>query len=156
VELDRITDMDLVRKLITHPSVYPLLTDDYSPPAEKFQVNAHPGIWYVGVMNDEMLVGLFCLYPVNTVCWDVHVVMYPWAKSDEKWEAARRLPPWLADHTSCRRLTGWVPESRRQVIYYAAQGLQMHYVGRQEKAIMRGGRLEDLILFGRSVEVSNA
>jgi len=151
MELDRITDMDLVRKLITHPSVYCLLTDDYSPPAEEFEVNAHPAIWYVAAMNDDMLIGMFCLFPSNAVCWDVHVIMYPWATPKEKWEAARQLSPWLAQRTICKRLTGSIPASKRQAIVYAAQGFRMHYVGRQERAFMLDGRLQDLILFGREV-----
>jgi hypothetical protein len=102
------------------------------------------------------VIGLFCLFPTNAVCWDLHVVMYPWATTAEKWQAARELIPWLAKHTACKRITGAIPEPKRQAMIYATHGLGMRYAGRQPKAIMLDGRLRDLVLYGRPVEVNGA
>jgi hypothetical protein len=151
VEFARLTDFALVREVLTHPAIYPLIGDDYSPPVEEFKVNEHPEIWYVAALGRKDGIGMFTLLPQNRVCWEVHVVMLPWASKREKWEAARCLPAWLASHTPCRRLTAAVPASNWPALIYGTHGIRMRYVGRQEKAFMKAGQLLDLIILGLSI-----
>jgi hypothetical protein len=161
VEFARLTNFALVREVLTHPAIYPLIGDDYSPPVEEFRVNEHPEILYlaawarvqgfVSVAEGGGMIGMFTLLPQNRVCWEVHVVMLPWASKQEKWEAARCLPAWLARHTPCRRLTAAVPSFHWPALIYGTHGIGMKYVGRQEKAFMKGGQLRDLIILGLSI-----
>jgi hypothetical protein len=152
MDLCRITDFDTVRSMLTSPEVYPSIGDDYTPPVEEFKVNEHPHIWYVGVHNASWLwLGMFTLLPQNRVCWEVHAVMMPWAKTAEKWAAARILPDWLAAYTPCKRLTATVPSSNWPALVYGTHGIGMRYVGRQPAAFMKGGKLQDLIILGRSI-----
>lgn len=152
VTLASTTDLHLVRRILTWPEVYPLLKDDYAPPAEEFQVNDDPRIRYVLVdANSLGALGLFLLLPQNRVCFEVHAAMLPWATPKQKWAAARALPGWLAENTECRRLTAAVPAYNRQAIIYGTHGLGMKYAGRHEAAFMRHGELRDLVLLGRSI-----
>jgi hypothetical protein len=124
-----------------------MIGDDYAPPAEEFRPNDHPDIWYV--LADDF--GLFTLLPQNRVCWEVHAVMMPWASTSNRWCAARSLPAWLAEHTACRRLTAAVPATNWPALVYGTHGIGLRYVGRQHSAFMKGGKLQDLILLGRSI-----
>ena len=140
-----------MRAILTQPCVYDWIGDDYTPPAEEFRVNAHPDIWYLAVHSETALVGMFSLFPQNRVCWELHVVMLPWASTREKWQAARSLPSYLAEHTECRRLTAAVPASNWPAIVYGTHGVGMRYVGRQTAAVMKGGKLQDMVLLGLSI-----
>jgi hypothetical protein len=152
VKFSRITNFEVVREVLTYPTIYPLIGDDYAPPVEEFQVNEHPEIYYLIVLNaDLQKVGMFSLFPANRICWDTHVVMLPVAKAGERWAAARQLVPWLRDHTHCMYLTAAVPACHQQAIVYGTHGIGMRYVGRHPKAFMKWGKLHDLILLGRPV-----
>ena len=150
-ELFLIQNFDLVREVLTSPEIYPSIGDDFAPDVEEFEVNEHPGITYLGVCGIAGLIGMFSLFPENTICWQVHVVMLPWATIREKWQAARVLPGWLARNTECKRLTAAVPSCNRQAIVYGTHGIGMRYVGRQQEAFMKHGKLEDLIILGRPI-----
>jgi hypothetical protein len=151
VEFRRITDFEDVRRILTSRDTYYALGDDFLDPPEEFQVNEHPDIWYVGAHNSAGIIGLFSLMPENRICWQVHVVMLPWATTREKWEAARELPGWLAKNTECKRLTAAVPSTNWPALIYGTHGIGLQYVGRQAKAFMKGGHLQDLILLGLSI-----
>lgn len=151
MEFCRIADLEVVRLVLTSPGIYPFVGDDYSPPAEEFQANDHPGIWYVGVYSRHLLIGMFTLIPQSQVCWELHAAMLPCATTRDKWEAARGLPPWLAEHTTCRRLTAAVPATNGPAMIYGTHGLGMRYVGRHARAFMKHGWLQDLVLLGLSI-----
>lgn len=152
MQFARTLDLDLVQKLLTHPKIYSLMGDDSLPPREQFEVNRHPAIQYVTVSKSgsSEIIGIFMLCPENTVCWQLHIAMLPWAKTEEKWAAAREFIPWLKDNTGCRRLTAAAPSCNQRAVAYCTHGLGMHYVGRQEQAFLKFGILHDLILLGRS------
>jgi hypothetical protein len=152
ISLDRTTDYGLVRSILTAPGIYELIGDDFSPPREKFAVNTHPLIRYVTAEDDARgLFGLFCLFPQNYICWELHVVMLPGATAPEKWGAARGLLPWLAGNTGCRRLTAMVPQHNAAARIYVSHGVGMRYVGRHQQAFPYRGQLEDLLIFGAPV-----
>jgi hypothetical protein len=151
VEFWRTTDYQHVREILTCPSIYSLIGDDYLPPREQFEVNRHPDVHYI-LASEGSLVGLFSLFPLNRIWWDIHVAMIPWASKDERMRAARGIAPWLGHNTECRRLAGAVPQFNRAAVYYVTHGLRMKYVGRHEKAFMREGHLHDLLLFGLSLD----
>lgn len=151
VEFCRLTNLARVRLVLTTPKIYPAIGDDYAPPVKEFKVNDHPDIWYVEAFNPSGIIGLFTLLPQNRVCWEVHVAMLSWATIAEKWEAARALPAWLAQNTECKRLTAAIPACNRPAIVYGTHGIGMRYVGRQERAFMKGGQLQDLVLLGLSI-----
>jgi hypothetical protein len=153
VEFRRLDDLELVRAILTLPQIYPSIGDDYTPAAADFRPNEHPEIWYVLAQKTPRpgMVGLFTLVPANKICWELHVVMLPWASAKDKWEAARQLRPWLKEHTDCKRLTAAIPANNWPAIIYGTHGFGAHIVGRHPKAFMKGGTLQDLVLLGVSV-----
>jgi RimJ/RimL family protein N-acetyltransferase len=149
LNFERTKDYWLVRKILTMRDVYEHMGDDYLPAPEAFMVNTHPDAWYV-VARKSGLVGLFSLFPSNRVCWQVHACMLPDADTREKWEAARELAPWLAQHTDCVRLVAEIPRSNKPAIHFAIRG-GMRYVGTHRAAFQKYGKLQDLIILGREV-----
>ena len=150
MEFQRTTDLDHIYKILTCPAIYLMMGDDYLPPAEEYKVPENPDIVWL-IAGGSALVGLFAFFPANRICWELHAALLPWASKQEKRDAARSLVPWLAANTECKRLTASIPECNRQAVYYGVHNLGMHYVGRHEKAFLRHGRLQDLILLGREI-----
>ena len=151
IELWRIENLNLARELLTVKGVYELIGDDDTPPVEEFKVNDDPRIWYVAASGSRGLIGMFTLIPQSRICWELHAVMLPWAGTADKWSAARVLQAWLARHTECKRLTAAVPACNWPAIVYGTHGIGMRYVGRQARAFMKGGQLQDLVLLGCSI-----
>lgn len=146
-----VKDLDRVFRILTSPAIYTQMGDDFLPLPHEFKVNDHPGIVYLEACTEVRCVGLFCLFPQNRICWEIHAAMLPRSGTREKWEAAKELVPWLARHTSCMRLTASIPSCNRPAIIYGTHGIGMRYVGRQERAFLKSGELQDLVILGRSV-----
>ncbi len=141
-------DLELVRRVLTHPRIYPRITDDGSPPPEEFQPSDHPAVTYLVAYQGEELLGLYVLVPHNAVCWEVHVAMLPsaWGRARA---ATRAMVAWVWQHTRCRRLIASVPVSNRLALALGfAAGARAW--GRNEKSFLRGGRLIDQITLGLS------
>ena len=153
MEFTRTRNLEQVYQILTCPSIYQMMGDDYLPPAEDFEPNNHPDIVYL-IAGEFALVGLFSLFPQNKICWELHVALLPWAKKEEKLDAARSLVPWLREHTECKRLTASVPACNRPAVIYGVHGIGMRYVGRQPKAFLRNGQLQDLVILGIGVNGS--
>jgi len=152
VYFHRETNLDAVRAILTNPKIYPMMGDDFVPPREEFIPNDHPEIRYIIARNaDYRRIGLFTLIPQNKICWEIHVAMLPKAPAFERWSAARQLIDWLRANTECQRLTASVPANNKPAIHYGVQGLGMYICGRQERAFQKNGKLEDLVILGRSL-----
>src|SRR5215472_3685812 len=143
MHLRRTRDYDQIYGLLTCPEIYRSMGDDFLPDPREFQVNEHPLSFYVLASNEQTVIGLFSLFPQNMVCWEVHAAMLPQAKTAEKWASAKQLPAWLAENTRCKRLVASVPDGNKAAMIYATHGIGMRYVGRQPKAFMKDGQLQD-------------
>jgi RimJ/RimL family protein N-acetyltransferase len=141
-------DLELVRRVLTHPRIYRQISDDGSPPPEEFQPSDHPAVTYLMAYQGEELLGLYVLVPHNSVCWEIHVAMLPTAWGRAR-AATRALFAWLWTHTPCRRLVASIPESNRLALALALD-TGMRIFGFNEKSFLRGGRLEGQIMLGLS------
>lgn len=146
---ERTVDLDLIRAVVTHPKIYRMLGDDFSPKAEDFQPQINEHLWYVVVQSGSKVGGLFFLHPHNGICWEVHTCLLPEFWGPQAIEAARGLIPWVFENTACRRLVTSVPEYNRLALKLALHaGLKAY--GRNPKAYQKHRRLHDLVLLGIS------
>jgi hypothetical protein len=128
--------------------------DDYTSPSARFEVNAHPAIWYVmGAESSELgdVMGM-CLSHRTTSVGSCTLRSLPGLKARTNGPQRGKLPPWLRENTECRRLTAAVPKCNRPAIMYRILGIGMKVVGVHPKAFMKHGELQDLVLLGRSVQ----
>jgi hypothetical protein len=96
---ERTTDYNLIRAIMTHPRVYPAVSDDASPAAADFWPVQHPSFWYV-LARDRYCgysvdLGLWLFVPQNAVCWEVHTCLLPKHGYRRAREAARELAGWI-------------------------------------------------------------
>ena len=160
IRFERSVDYELIRKIITHLSVYKHLTDDLSPAAEDYEPIQHDSMWYV-IVRDTLdqehseLLGLWMFHPVNGICWEVHTALLPNAWGPRGRKAARLMAQWIWDHTPCRRIVTNVPENNRLALAFAlAAGMQVY--GENRASFLKDGKLIDLICLGISKPAAEA
>lgn len=145
----RTTDYQLVRRILTHPKVYPWLTDDFAPPPEQFQPLTLDCIWYVTVYDDNQLLGLWMLTPQTGVCCEVHTALL---KAGERGrEAAKLMARWIWANTPFRRIITNVPSYNRLALRFA-EAAGMKRFGLNAQSFQKHGALYDQILLGLSPE----
>lgn len=149
IKFERTSDYDLVKRIVTHPRVYPHVTDDFSLEASQWEPARHEGIYYLLVKEDGELLGLFTVIPLNGICWEIHTTLLPQAWGPRAGEAARAVQRWLWEQTRCERLVTNVPEYNRLALRFARQaGLQQF--GVNPASYRKDGKLYDQIMLGVS------
>jgi hypothetical protein len=150
LRFERTFDFELVRRILTHPQLYPRMGDDYIPPVEQYQVPTDPRFWYLLAFDGDELLGLVPLYLENVVCWQLHFALLPHTWGGKSHDVGRELPGWLWANTPCRRLVAHVPAWNERVLRFLPKYMGMTQYGRNTKAFMTGGILHDLIDMGVS------
>lgn len=149
ITFERTTDLEQVRQVMTHPRIWPWISDDGSPAAEDFRPVNSPAIWYIAAKYRDELLGIFVFTPQNTVCWEVHTCLLPRAWGPMGLAAAKELARWMWAHTSCRRITTHVPADNLLALAFARHA-GMETFGVNKRSFLRGGMLIDQTVLGIS------
>ena len=149
---ERTKDYGVVREILTGKGIYDRISDDFAPPVGKFQVNKHPDIWYVLVDGPSVGLGMFCFFPENAVCWAAHACLFRGILPVSARQAGREVVQWIWENSPCQRIIASIPLCNRAAVRYAGdpQGPALIRYGVNERSFMKGGRLWDQILMGRS------
>ena len=146
ITIERNFDTALARKIITHPQVYPNVTDDFSPPAEEFEVPPNPCIFQLLAKHNNEPFGLFMLIPQTFVCWEIHTFMLP--KAWGKWtaDAGKAALRWMFENTPCQRIISNIPEYDTRTLLYALKVFSIY--GVNPTSYLKNGKLHNQILVG--------
>lgn len=153
IRFERSFDYELIRKVMTHPQIYPHISDDASPPAAEYRPIESDAIWYVSATyitpSCEDHLGFWVFHPHNSICWEVHTVLLPIAWGATGQEAARKLPAWMWENTSCRRIITTIPTTNRLALHFAIKaGMKLY--GVNEASYLKNGVLCDQFCLGIS------
>lgn len=143
------TDYDLIRSVVTHEKVYPLLIDDFSPAVEQYRPNENPGLLYLVARDAAELLGLWMFAPENGVCWQVHTALLPPCRGKRAIQAVKAMLAWIWENTRCQRITTNVPSDNPAALMFA-KWAGMKVVGVNEKSFQRNGELLDQTILGLS------
>lgn len=150
VRIQRSTDASLIKRVITHPRVYPHVSDDSSPDPEKFYVSEavkHPNVYFLLAYDGNELLGLFMVHQHNGVMYEVHTCLLPNAWGEKATEAGKKLIRWVFENTPCEKLITFVPEGNTLALRFAKRcGLRLE--GLVTKSYRKGGRLLNQSLLG--------
>jgi RimJ/RimL family protein N-acetyltransferase len=147
VTFERTTDYVFIRAVLTHPKVYPGITDDSAPPSAEYEPIEHEGIWYVRVVDRGRDFGVFVFVPHGAICWEVHTALLPIAWGPAGKQAAREIASWIWANTPCRRIFTNVPEFNRLALRFA-EAAGMTRFGVNASSYLKDGRVYDQILLG--------
>ena len=147
---ERSEDWDLIRSVITHPKIWPHVSDDSTPPWEEWQPVIADSVWYVVVRDGEEVLGVFTMVRHNAICWEVHTCLLPsaWGRT---LEAARQMAEWAFANMECLRIITNVPAYNRLALRFAERA-GMTQFGVNEKSYLKDGKLWDQFCLGLSKE----
>jgi len=138
---------------VTHPRIYPYISDDGSPAREDYQPIESDLFWYVVVHDLKAagpeLLGLWMFHPHNVVCWELHTCLLPVAWGDTGLEAMRGVIQWIWQNTPCRRIIGNCPTTNRLALHFAVKA-GMKVYGVNEASYLKNGVLSDQVCLGIS------
>lgn len=149
MRIEPCNDLDLVKKVLTHPEIYPYISDDGSPNPDDFEpIHVEGAAFHLGVWSDDnRLLGIFFIHKNNAILWEIHTSLLPICRGRCAREAARLVIEWIFGNTSCRKLMSWVPSIYPHVIEYATNaGLVQE--GVSKASFLKNGQVCDMILFG--------
>ena len=140
------TDLSAVRSILTHPSVYSLMADDYMPDRSMFAVTQAGGVTFVLVKRGPEPMGVVLVVRRNQLHCELHVCMLPrcWGRAES---AARTFIPWFWAHFPYRRAIGNIPECNRAALRFSV-ACGFDCFGRNPKVFQKGGNLYDEIWVG--------
>ncbi len=141
--------MDLVREIMTHPKVWPHISDDGSPDADRFIPLIHHGIIYLLCYDREELLGLWMFVQQGAATIEVHTCLVPGHGFRRARTAARGAAEWIWEHTQVARICTSVPERNRIALKFAQDAGMVEY-GRNPSSFLKDGVLQDQILLGIS------
>ncbi len=141
-------DMALVKQIITHPKLWPHLSDDFSPPPEDFEPIQAQGIVYLLVLDGEQVLGCFILHPHSAIIWEVHTCLLPeaWGRSEE---ATKGGTEWVWSNLNCIRLITNVPTINKLALRLAKHS-GMQEFGCNPDSFAKGGKVYSMSMLGVS------
>jgi len=146
---ERTTDYELIKKIVSHPKVYPYVSDDHSPAPQDWKPIENDVVWYVLVKDGGEILGMWIFIPETQVCWKVHTCLLPNAYGERARKAAKLMAQWIWENTTCLRIVTDVPKYNR-LAYHFARAAGMQEFGLNPRSYMKSGILHDQILLGMS------
>lgn len=141
-------DRQLVRRIVTHPKIWPWMVEDGASP-ENFDPVIHEKIHYVLALDGRVPLALFMFEPRTSVKYNIHMAIIPsqWPRAVE---AICGVIRWAWDRIpGCARIAGEIPADNRHTLRLAKKaGFEM--VGTEAEAFLRRGKLQDVRIVGVS------
>ena len=146
-----ITDEKRVYDTITHPRIWPWVSDDMTPSKQEYRpLMGHPAVLYAGVFENGEYMGLWQFTMKNAVTWEVHTCLLPACWGKKAVAACRAVAEWFwQQQPGARRIVTCVPVDNPLALKLATSS-GMKSWGRNPGAYLRRGRLLDEVWFGSS------
>lgn len=141
--------MELVRGVVTHPSIWPYVSDDGSGEAKDYRPIDHDSVWHISAYDGASFLGVWTITQENAVTWDIHTCLLPSSWGAIAREAGREVIQWIWTNTTCRRLVTKVPAFNRLALRFAKMAGFVEY-GCNPNSFLKDGVLHDQILLGIS------
>lgn len=153
IRIERMDDISSVAGTMTHPRVYPHVSDDFSPAPGDLANCLHPvdSVFYLAAYDGEEYLGLFFLHQHNSVMYEVHTCLLPNAWGGRSVDAAKACAAWMFENTPCQRIVTYVPVDNVLALRLARNS-GMQQIGINHDSIMRGGKLVSQHMLGLSKE----
>lgn len=149
IRLERTLDYELIRRIFTHPKLYPYIFDDFTGAPENFWPMESPALFHLLAYDGEELLGMFVTHSINPLLWEVHHALLPHAWGGRARAAGKAYLAWLWEHTRANTVFGCTPTCNPLAIRFA-KSFGLKEIGRLTGCYLRHGELHDLIVLGRA------
>ena len=104
--VERTSDLDAVREILTHPEIWETIRGDYSD-LEGFKVPEGENIYLMGY-DEDIAIGLFCVHPKKD-SWFCHVQVLPEHRIQHADEFGTKVIEWVWNNTEINKLRALIP-----------------------------------------------
>ena len=142
MSINRTHDERVVRAVISHPEIKPLICDlEGEPPTIM-----HDQVYHLSVHIQGQLAGLVTFIPVNAITWNPHINIFPNFRGCGT-GAMQAAIDWMFDNTPCLKLVAFPPEYNKAMIrVFQKCGFQDE--GYSRKSFRFKGVIYDRLLLG--------
>ena len=138
--VERCYDVDVVRAILTHHSIYECIAEDGTPPREDYIPEMIGVAYVVGIVGAEPI-GLMIYHPVNGVTWECHVQVLPEYRKEFADEFAEKAIQWAWDF-SVQKIVAQIPFLYPNVREFSLRhGFDDEGINR--KSYLKNGQLHD-------------
>lgn len=115
VVIYRTHDMDLVKRLGSHPDIYAAIGDDGSP---HNSADWHPRDssqkyylipWLISLTDDPKPMGCIVFYVINHVLYEGHIFLLPEYQHQISVSIGHKALNWIFNNTPCKKVIAFVP-----------------------------------------------
>lgn len=143
MELSRTHDMEVVKAIMAHPSIWPHIHEDGVDAPDPLD---HEGFHWL-LVDDGKPAGVFLAHAKTSVCYEVHTCLLPRTWGRVAATAARMLLMYLFDVVGVEKVVTNVPAYNRPALRFAkSAGMQIE--GTNRASFLRNGELIDQIMLG--------
>lgn len=158
IEIRQLRDAKLIAEAMTHPRVWPWITDGdngSAVPAD-FAPLMGDGVCYAGVYQGDEYLGLWMFLRVTSAKWEVHTCLLPKAWGRIAVAAASVCLAWFWEKfPDAESLVTMVPSDNALALRFAVK-CGFEEWGRNRMAFRRNGKLFDEIWLSQSRSVKHA
>jgi len=144
ITLERTSDLELVKKIVTDARIWQQMSDDFAPAREEYNPPAD-GAVYVLALEDGEPKGCWILVPRSAIRLEIHTCLLPSLRGRKALEAALLMAEWIWQNTACESLVTEIPETNKAALWFARRS-GMAQFGREPKCVRKNGVLWDSVL----------
>ena len=149
MRIERTQDVALIKSVLTHPSIYPFISDDGSPSAEEFDPSGlaqHPMVYFLAAVTETGVGAVWMLHAINSFTYEVHTCVLPEFRGQTT-EAAKAVAVWMFENTNCKKIITHVPSYNRLALKLAER-VGMEHEGVNRKSWFKDGLVYDQYVLG--------
>lgn len=145
MRLERTQDTELIKLAVTHPEVWPHVSEDGVQRSD-WEPVIDERVYQLAIYDDEYC-GCFILVPQSAVCWEVHTCILPGHRGEKAVEAANKCVEWMFENTECLTIVTKVP-SYNKAAYRLAKSAAFTDIGVVESFWLKDGIVYGVNLLG--------
>lgn len=151
MRIERTTDSQLIRSVITHQAIYPYISDDGSTSPEDYEPVIDDSLYWLAVLDGQQTAGLFLVHPWNCATVEIHTCVLPAWRGAKARVAAALVLTWIFTNTAFQKVVTHVPEPNRLAKKLAIDaGFSIEGINR--KSFLQQGQLLNQTLLGITKE----
>jgi len=144
VIVERTYDIEEINYVLKHPSVERFLCDDFSKDVE---YPVHDNLYYLVARENDIIAGMFLMFPLNGVTIDSHVAILPEFYGEKAKDAGKLAVRWIFENTEYLKMNAVIPEYNKLALKFVSDvGFQQE--GINKNSFIRNGKLFNQIYFG--------
>jgi RimJ/RimL family protein N-acetyltransferase len=150
VAIERTFDEELIRKIVTHDSIWEWVSDDGAD-KQNYKPPMHESCYWLLVKEGDEVLGAYFLHQHNFITYEIHTCLLPAAWGRKAKKAAKDVLFWMFSNTICMKVITNIPENNEKAMFYALRaGLQQE--GLNRSSFLKNGKLLDQRVLGITKE----